>query len=128
MWHSGVVFITTAQLNSSKPDLRFCAGSNPARGVSEIRDGDDLWQWSHLEIRLRFWSVNHTTETILSWSSSLLYVSDIGANSFAQFQLGASNSEKDKYLKKRKTLLENKYEIVQYEIREDKNLRRSSQS
>ena len=59
---------------------------------------------------------------------TLLYVSDIGANSFAQFQLGASNSEKDKYLKKRKTLLENKYEIVQYEIREDKNLRRSSQS
>ena len=46
----------------------------------------------------------------------------------SQFQLGASNSDKDKYLKKRKTLLENKYEIVQYEIREDKNLRRSSQS
>ena len=22
--------------------LRFCAGSNPARGVSEIRDGEDL--------------------------------------------------------------------------------------
>ena len=128
MWHRGVVFITTAQLNSSKPDLRFCEGSNPARGVSEIRDGDDLWQWSHLEIRLRFWSVNYTTETILSWSSSLLYVSDIGANSFAQFQLGASNSEKDKYLKKRKNTFWNQYEIVQYEIREDENLRGSSQS
>ena len=120
MGHRGVVFITTAQLNSSKPDLRFCAGSNPGRGVSEIRDGDDLWQWSHLEIRLRFWSVNHTTETILSWSSSsLLYVSDIGANSFAHFQLGASNSEKDKYLKKRKNTFWNQYEIVQYEIREN---------
>ena len=44
--------ITTAQLHSTKPELRFCAGSNPARGVSEIRDGEDLWQWSLLEIRL----------------------------------------------------------------------------
>ena len=38
----GVVVITTAQLHSTKPKLRFCAGSNPARGVSEIRDGEDL--------------------------------------------------------------------------------------
>ena len=48
----GVVVITTAQLHSTKPELRFCAGSNPARSVSEIRDGEDLWQWSWLEIRL----------------------------------------------------------------------------
>ena len=34
--------ITTAQLHSTKPELRFCAGSNPARGVLEIRDGEDL--------------------------------------------------------------------------------------
>ena len=46
----GVVVITTAQLNLTKPELRFCAGSNPARGLSEIRDGED--QWSRLEIRL----------------------------------------------------------------------------
>ena len=38
----GAVVITTAQLHSSKPELRFCTGSNPARGVSEIRDGEDL--------------------------------------------------------------------------------------
>ena len=41
--------------------------------------------------------------------ATLLYVSDIGANSFAQFQLGVLNSEKDKYLKKtkqKKTLFE----------------------
>ena len=38
----GVVVITTAQLHSTKPELRFCAGSNPARGVSEIRVGEDL--------------------------------------------------------------------------------------
>ena len=44
--------MTTVQLHSTKPELRFCAGSNPARGVSEIRDGEDLWQWSRLEIRL----------------------------------------------------------------------------
>ena len=37
-----VVVITTAQFHSSKAELRFCAGSNPARGVSEIRDGEDL--------------------------------------------------------------------------------------
>ena len=32
----------------------------------------------------------------------LLYAPDIDANSFAYFQLGASNSEKYKYLKKKK--------------------------
>ena len=50
-WRRGVVIITTAQLH-------FCAGSNPARGVSEIRDGED--QWSRLEIRLnafRQWTI-----------------------------------------------------------------------
>ena len=38
----GVVVVTTAQLHSTKPGLRFCAGSNPAGGVSEIRDGENL--------------------------------------------------------------------------------------
>ena len=38
----GVVVTTTAQLHSTKPELRFCAGSNPACSVSEIRDGEDL--------------------------------------------------------------------------------------
>ena len=42
MWLRGVEVITTAQLHSTKPELRFCVGSNPARGVSEIRDGEDL--------------------------------------------------------------------------------------
>ena len=37
---------------SAKHELRFCADSNPARGVSEIRNADDLWKWSRLEIRL----------------------------------------------------------------------------
>ena len=39
----GVVVITTAQ-HSPKLEFRFCAGSNPARDVSEICDGKDLWQ------------------------------------------------------------------------------------
>ena len=38
----GVVVITFAQLHSTKPELRFCAYSNLARGVSEIRDSEDL--------------------------------------------------------------------------------------
>ena len=42
----GVVVITTAQLHSTKPEPRFCAGSNSARGVLEIR------QWFWLEIRI----------------------------------------------------------------------------
>ena len=41
-WCRGVVVITTARLHSTKPELRIRAGSNSARGVSEIRDGEDL--------------------------------------------------------------------------------------
>ena len=52
-WRCGVVVITAAQLHSTKPELRFCTGSNPARGVSEIRNGEDCWQWSQLEIMLK---------------------------------------------------------------------------
>ena len=51
-WRRGPVVITTAQFHSTKPELRFCARSNPTGGVSEIREGEDLWQWSQLEIRL----------------------------------------------------------------------------
>ena len=32
----------SAKLHSTKPELKFCASSNPARGVSEIRNGEDL--------------------------------------------------------------------------------------
>ena len=40
-WRRGVMVITTAQVHSTRPELRFCAGSNPARSVSEISDGED---------------------------------------------------------------------------------------
>ena len=42
MWCRDVVVITPVQLHSTKPELRFCAGSNPSCGVSEICDGEDL--------------------------------------------------------------------------------------
>ena len=41
-WRRGVVFITAVHFHSPKPKLRFCAGSNPARGVSEICDDKDV--------------------------------------------------------------------------------------
>ena len=52
LWCHGVIVTTTAQLHSTNPELRFCAGSNSGRGMSEIRDGENLWQWCWLEIRL----------------------------------------------------------------------------
>ena len=42
MLRRSVMVIITAQFHSSKPELRFCAGSNPACGVLEIRDGENL--------------------------------------------------------------------------------------
>ena len=42
MWCRGVVVITAAQIHSTKLELKFCAGSNLVRGVSDIRDGEDL--------------------------------------------------------------------------------------
>ena len=48
----GVVVITTAKFHSTKLELKFCPNSNPAHGVSEIRNGENLWQWSPLETRL----------------------------------------------------------------------------
>ena len=38
----GVVVITTAQRHLTKTELRFCTGSHPSRGVSEICDGENL--------------------------------------------------------------------------------------
>ena len=52
LWLCGVVVITTAQFHSTKSELSFCTGSNLACGVLQVHDGEDLWQWSQLEIRL----------------------------------------------------------------------------
>ena len=43
------VVITTAQLHSTKPELRFCSGSNPARGVSEICAGEYIKDFKYLQ-------------------------------------------------------------------------------
>ena len=51
-WYCGVVVTTSAQLHSTKAALRFCVGSNPTFSTSEIGDGENLWQWSRLEIKL----------------------------------------------------------------------------
>ena len=42
--------IRVVELHSTKPKLRFCAGSYPAQNVPEIRDGEKLGQWSRLEV------------------------------------------------------------------------------
>ena len=56
---------TTVQLHSTKSEPRFWAVSNPACGMSEIWDGENLWQWTWLGIvhkRLLF--ANHSVKTI----------------------------------------------------------------
>ena len=40
--HRGAAVITTTQLHSKKSKLRFCKGSNPIRGMSEIYDDENL--------------------------------------------------------------------------------------
>ena len=52
--------ITTSQLRSAKSNLKFCAGSTTACNMSEICNGENLWQWCQLEIRLHafHWSTN----------------------------------------------------------------------
>ena len=42
IWRRGVVVLTGAQVHSTKSELRFCAGANPACGVSESCDGENL--------------------------------------------------------------------------------------
>ena len=57
--------ITTAQLHSTKPEIRLCASSNPVCGMSEICNGEDLWQWSLLEKKAESYSpFNNATKTI----------------------------------------------------------------
>ena len=59
LWCCGVMVIFTEQLHSTKSKLRFCAGTNPAPGTSEIRNGENLWQWFQLEITIK--TFRHST-------------------------------------------------------------------
>ena len=73
-----LVVITTAQLHSTKPELRFCAGSNPARRVRNSR-----W-WGSLTIVMagnkakRFSSGNYTPKTIHHHCNLIRYISFAG--------------------------------------------------
>ena len=63
LWCSGYHYCT-ASFNKVC-ELRFCACSNPTRGVSDICDGNILWQWSRLEIRRKHLSsINHCAKII----------------------------------------------------------------
>ena len=81
--------ITTAQLHSTKPELRFCTASNPARSVSEIRDGGNLWQCPLLEIRLNVFR----RSTIPQKQSTIIFIIIIMIviNDFIHFKLIISN-------------------------------------
>ena len=60
-----VVIIAATQLRSTKSELRLFAGSNLTRGVLEIYNGENFWQWFRLETRgKRLSLVSHSTKTI----------------------------------------------------------------
>ena len=69
LWGRGAVVITTAQLHSTKPELRLCGGLNSARKVSEIRDGEILSEILTMvpagNKAKRPSSVNHTTKQFI---------------------------------------------------------------
>ena len=93
LWHCGVVIITTVQLHSTKPELRFCTGSNPTHDKLEICNAEDLWQQPRLEIRLNtfcwstipqkqfiiiiyWWTLKNLKISILKkWKKKLLEIS-----------------------------------------------------
>ena len=55
----------TTSFNNSR--LRYCAGLNPAYGLTEVYDGENLRQWSRIEIKL-----TPSVDEYNSWSSSTL--------------------------------------------------------
>ena len=63
LWRRGVVAITTTQLHSTKPELRFCACSNPAR-VRDSRWWGSLTMVTAGKKPKHLSLVNHTTKTI----------------------------------------------------------------
>ena len=88
--------ITTAQLHSTKPQLRFCAGSNLACSVLEIHDGEDLWQWSQLEIRL-----NAFCRSTISQKQFIIIIIWTGSTgSISLFSRHSSQRGRKSYLKK----------------------------
>ena len=67
LWRRGAVVITTAQLHSTKPELRFRTGSNPARGLLEIPDVANLLTMVPTGNKANCLSLaNHTIKTCAS--------------------------------------------------------------
>ena len=66
MWCHVLVVINTAQLSSIKSELRFCAGSNSAPGVSEIGNGENLWKLAPNgnKAKCLFFICSHSAKTI----------------------------------------------------------------
>ena len=60
MGHCGIVVITNGS------ELRFCAGSNPVRSVSQVCNGKNLQQGSRLEIRPN--NFRRSTISSVKWS------------------------------------------------------------
>ena len=69
-WHLCVMVITTAQLHSKKPELKFCVSSNPACCVSEILDGEN----STVEIRLMPFFDHHHHQLIWEHIATFLWI------------------------------------------------------
>ena len=69
LWGRGAVVITTAQLHSTKHELRLCGGLNSPRSVSEICDGEILSEILTMvpagNKAKRPSSVNHTTKQFI---------------------------------------------------------------
>ena len=49
------------------PELWLCVDSNPARDLLEIRDGENLWQWSPGNKAKRLLSVSNTKNSSLPY-------------------------------------------------------------
>ena len=68
-----VVVMITAQLHSTKSKHRFCRGSNSARDVLKICNGEHTRHWFHLEMiwnEMKLFLVNLHNFTIISANTS----------------------------------------------------------
>ena len=77
LWGRGAVVITTAQLHSTKHELRLCGGLNSPRSVSEICDGEILSEILTMvptgNKAKRPSSVNHTTKQFVIIINRVLF-------------------------------------------------------
>ena len=102
--------ITTAQLESTNPELRFCAGSNSAHSRLEIRNSEDLRQWSRAGNKANcLSSVKHTTKTI---HQSINRVADVEIKTNETLSIPKTNKNINALIKKPEPHKEIKAEIL----------------